>query len=159
LVPFTDLVRSSTYQLASFKKYDTEDEDQQPPRPLATPPPHAYRAGIIGTGVAAIGDDKTIARVTKIENRDSINIIACVRENEDCDSINTIACVRKNEDRDSVAIVSIGDSANKKINARVRDIEDCNSVANVIVDEACISSHQQTNVAIVIYDESNFSSR
>jgi hypothetical protein len=144
LVPFTDLARSSTYQLASFKKYDTEDEDWQPPRPLATPPPHAYHASIIGTGVAAISNDKIIARVTKIENRDRIN---------------TIACVRKNEDRNNVAIVSIGDSANRKSNARVRDIEDCNSVANVIVDEARISSNQQTNVAIVIYDDSNFSSR
>ena len=61
-----------------------------------------------------------------------------------------IARIRKIEDRNSVAIVSIGDSANSKINARVRDIEDRDSVANVIVNESYISPHQRTNVAIVI---------
>jgi hypothetical protein len=56
LVPFTDINRSSTYQLASFENNATEDEDRQPPRPCATPPPHAYRAGIISTGIAPMGD-------------------------------------------------------------------------------------------------------
>ena len=90
-----------------------------------------------------MGDMKIIARATKIKV---------------CDSIDTIARVHEIEYRNSVAIVSIGDSANSKINARVRDIEDRDNVANVIVDKSYISPHQRTNVAIDINNESNFSS-
>ena len=78
-----------------------------------------------------MGKTNTIERVPKIRDRDSINIIARVLVNED---------------RDSVAIAPIGDSADGKINARVRDIEDRDSIVIIIGDKANISSHQRANV-------------
>jgi hypothetical protein len=65
-----------------------------------------------------MGNTIIIARVPKIEDRDTITIIARILDNGD---------------RDSVAIAIVGDSADANINTRDLDIEDCGSVAIVIV--------------------------
>ena len=88
-----------------------------------------------------MGKTNTIERIPKIRDRDSINIIARVLTNEDRDTR-----VLTNEDRDSVAIAPIGDSADRKINARVRDIEDRDSIVIVTNVKSIISSHQRANV-------------
>ena len=120
-----------------------EDEDQKPPRPCATPPPHAYRAGIIGTGIAAIGDDEIIninARILKIEDRDSFNIVARALDIKD---------------RDSVAIVTVDNSADVKIIARDLGIEDRDSFGVKIIarnldieDRDCVGIVIVGNLAI-----------
>ena len=81
-----------------------------------------------------MGDTIIIARVLKIEDRDTIDIIARVLHNKD---------------RNSVAIAIVGDSADATIVARDLDIEDCNSVAIVIVGDSTIGSHGQANVAAI----------
>ena len=91
-----------------------------------------------------MGNTIIIARVPKIEDRDTINIIARNLDKGDCDSV-AIAIVGNSadaninarnldiEDRNSVAIAIVGNSADANINARDLDIEDCGSVAIVIV--------------------------
>jgi hypothetical protein len=65
-----------------------------------------------------VGKTNTIERVPKIRDRDSINIIARALVNAD---------------RDSVAIAPSGDSADGKINARVRDVDSADGKINARV--------------------------
>ena len=81
-----------------------------------------------------MGDMIIIARVLKIEDCSTINIIARVPHNKDCNS---------------VAIAIVGHSADATIIARNLDIEDRDSVAIVIVGDPTIGSHGRANVAAI----------
>jgi hypothetical protein len=89
----------------------TEDEDRQLPRPHATPPPHAYRTGIIGMGIAAIGNVKIniVTFVLAIDYRDSVAIVI----NSDVTiSAHWRANVATTYDLAIVVVTIIGDPAN-----------------------------------------------
>ena len=70
-----------------------------------------------------MGDTNIIARVPKIKDRDTIDIIARFLDNKD---------------RDSVSIAIVGDSADVNIVARNLDIEDRDSVAIAIIGNSTI---------------------